>query len=152
MRKKRIMIVGPTKSGKTTLANILNENIGEVNSSQEVVYGKYTIDIPSAYLENTWMYKHLIALSQDASHVLILVDSEKKHDIYPPGFAEAFNCPVIGIISKRDLVTEHKNIWEKTLKQMNIYKPYFEISATHNLNIDELKDYLKKSGYFTSSL
>lgn len=145
MRKKRIMIIGPSKSGKTTLANILNDDIGPVKHSQDVIYGKYTIDVPSAYLENTWMYKHLIALSQDASHVLITVDAEKKHDVYSPGFAEAFNCPVIGVITKIDLVTEHKNIWDNILNEMNISKPYFEISAITSQNIEALKIHLKKS-------
>lgn len=150
MRKKRIMIIGPSKSGKTTLANILNDDIGPVKHSQDVIYGRDTIDVPSAYLENTWMYKHLIALSQDASHVLIIIDSEKKHDVYAPGFAEAFNCPVIGVITKRDLATEHKIIWDKTFDEMNIPKPYFEISAVTCKNIEELKIHLKKSDPITS--
>jgi len=72
MRKKRIMIIGARGTGKTSLANILNDKIELPKKSQDVMYGTYTIDIPSAYIENTWMYKHLIALSQDAYIIIIL--------------------------------------------------------------------------------
>lgn len=95
MRKKRIMVIGPTNCGKTTLVNALNDYNGPLRKTQDIIYGKNTIDVPGSYVENTWMYKHLIATAQDASHILILVDQSKCVDVYSPGFAKAFKCPVI---------------------------------------------------------
>lgn len=99
MKRKRILIIGPKGSGKSTLAKHINADLGPVRRVQDTIYAKDTIDVPSAYLENTWMYRHLIALSQDAWCVLMLFDARAKESIYSPGFAKAFCTPVIGIIT-----------------------------------------------------
>ena len=66
MRKKRIMVIGPKGCGKTTLVNSINDYDGPLRRTQDTIYGRKTIDVPSAYIENAWMYKHMIALAQDA--------------------------------------------------------------------------------------
>lgn len=99
MKKKRILIVGPRGSGKSTLAKYLNEDPGPVRRVQDTIYGKETIDVPSAYLENTWMYRHLIALSQDAWCLLMLFDARNTESVYSPGFARAFRIPALGVIT-----------------------------------------------------
>ena len=59
VRKKRIMIIGPGKSGKTTLAAWL-EDSSDIRRVQNMVYRKNTLDTPGAYLESPWMHHHLI--------------------------------------------------------------------------------------------
>lgn len=142
MRKKRVMIIGPTKSGKTTLANALNDYEGPLRKTQDIIYGKNTIDIPGSYIENTWMYKHLIAVSQDASHVLILVDQSKCDNVYSPGFARSFRCPVIGVITKIDLMLENEKLCYKQLKEIGVAEPYHKISVSCGIGIGALKEYL----------
>ena len=64
MRKKRIMVIGPKGCGKTTLVNSINDYDGPLRRTQDTIYGRETIDVPSAYIENAWMYKHMIALGR----------------------------------------------------------------------------------------
>lgn len=142
MRKKRIMVIGPTKCGKTTLVNVLNDYNGPLRKTQDIIYGKNTIDVPGSYIENTWMYKHLIAISQDASHVLILIDQSRHENVYSPGFAKSFNCPVIGVITKADLMIENEELCYKQLKQIGVCEPYYKISVLNEIGIKELKEYL----------
>ena len=142
MRKKRIMIIGPSRSGKTTLANRLNEYEGPLRRTQDVIYGKKTIDIPSSYIENAGMYKHIISISQDASHVLLLVDSSKQHQVYSPGFAKSFQCPVIGVITKMDLMLENEDLSLKELKATGVGETYYRISALKGIGMEALKEYL----------
>jgi len=142
MRKKRIMIIGPTNCGKTTLANVLNDYTGPAKKTQDIIYGKNTIDVPGSYIENSWMYKHLIAAAQDASHILILVDPSKHTDVYSPGFAKVFRCPVIGIINKVDLLGEKEEYCIRQLKQTGVSEPYFKISSLYGAGIGALKEYL----------
>ncbi|CAH2213947.1 EutP/PduV family microcompartment system protein [Tepidibacter aestuarii] len=142
MRKKRVMVIGPTKSGKTTLVNALNDYDGPLRRTQDIIYGKNTIDVPGSYIENTWMYKHIIAVSQDASHVLILVDQSKCDNVYSPGFAKSFRCPVIGVITKVDLKVENEELCYKQLKEIGISEPYYKISVPNKIGIEELKEYL----------
>lgn len=142
MRKKRIMIIGARGTGKTSLANILNDKIELPKKSQDVMYGTYTIDIPSAYIENTWMYKHLIALSQDAYIIIILFDFNSNADIYSPNFASAFTKPVIGVINKCTIDSDDSNICN-IFEKIGVKKPYFRINTNTNEGIKELKEYLK---------
>lgn len=148
MIKKRVMVIGPTNCGKTTLVQALNEDEGPVRKTQDIIYGKNTIDVPGAYIENAWMYKHLITVSQNASHVLILVDQSRPTNVYSPGFAKVFRCPVIGIISKTDLMPEYEDKCNLQLKQIGVTEPYYKISNLDGIGIEALKKYL----FMTSEL
>lgn len=140
--KKRIMIVGPTQSGKSTLANVLNDSSRPLKKTQDIIYGKNTIDTPSSYLENPSMYKYLIATAQTASHLLILVDQSKLIEVYPPAFAKSFNCPVLGVITKIDLAQEFADLSIQQLKRIGVNEPYFRISLKDNNGVEALKQYI----------
>ncbi|WP_088189624.1 EutP/PduV family microcompartment system protein [Desulfosporosinus sp. FKA] len=141
--KKRIMVVGPTQAGKSTLANLLNDTDRPLRKTQDVIYGKNTIDTPGSYIENASMYKYLIATAQTASHVLILLDSSRPVDVYPPGFAKTFTCPVIGVITKKDLGLENVNLCIQKLSGIGVSKPYFLVSLNDNTGAAALKTYLR---------
>lgn len=142
MKRKRVMVIGPTNCGKTSLVNALNGYEGRLRKTQDIIYGENTIDVPGSYIENTWMYKHIIATAQDASHVLILVDASRCISVYSPGFAKAFKCPVIGVITKMDLMAENEGFCVRELKQIGVPEPYFKVSNTEDTGIGALKEYL----------
>lgn len=142
MRKKRVMVIGPTNSGKTTLVNALNDYDGPLRKTQDVIYGKNTIDVPGSYIENAWMYKHLSIIAQDASHVLILVDQSKCQNVYPPGFSKVFRCPVIGVITKIDLKPENEKLCFRQLKEIGIKEPYYKVCVHKGVGVEALKEYL----------
>ncbi|WP_273484132.1 EutP/PduV family microcompartment system protein [Desulforamulus ruminis] len=140
--KKRIMVVGPGQSGKSTLIDVLNDCAGPLRKTQDVIYGQRTIDTPSSYIENPFMYKYLIAIAQTASHVLLLVDQSRPVEVYPPGFAKSFNRPVIGVINKIDLAPENARLCMQQLKRAGVLEPYFRISLKDHEGVKALKDYL----------
>jgi len=142
MRKKRIMVIGPTGCGKTTLVNALNDEDKPLRKTQNMIYGKNTIDVPGAYIENAWMYKHLIAAAQDASHILLLVDQSKSADVYSPGFAGAFRIPVTGVIMKCDIAGGNEDACVRQLRRTGVMEPYFRISIPDGKGIEELKRFL----------
>lgn len=140
------MVIGPSGCGKTTIVNALNNYEGPLKKTPEIIYGKNTIDVPGAYIDNAWMYKHIIALAQDASHVLILVDQSNCTEKYSHGFAECFRCPVIGVITKCDLASENRHKAIQKLEEIGVPKPYFEVSFPMGTGIDALKKCLFKKG------
>lgn len=142
MRKKRIMVIGPKGSGKTSLVNFLNEYEGPLRRTQDTIYGKNTIDVPSAYIENAWMYKHMIALSQDAWCILLMLDQSRCAEVYSHGFAKAFRVPVIGVINKTDLCPENEKVCIRQMQSIGVDEPYFKICLTDGKDMEKLKKYL----------
>lgn len=129
MRKKRVMIIGAGKSGKSTIAGWL-DGIDELPKKvANIRYGPRTIDIPGGYLECPWMHRHLIDSANDALCILMLVDQSRCRNIYPPGFAKAFRAPVLGVITKSDLDLEKRALCEQQLKQAGVQRPYYNITA-----------------------
>lgn len=144
MKKKRIMVVGRRASGKTTIVNFLNDYKGPLKRTADVIYGEKTMDIPSSYLESPWMYKHIIALSQDAKKIVYVLDSKNPKETISDGFTKLFNLEVVGVINKaRD---DEKNIktCKETLKRIGINEPYFLIRENSEVDMKYLKEYLLK--------
>lgn len=142
MMKRRVMVVGPSGCGKTTLVNAINGSERPLRKTQDVIYGEKTIDVPGAYIENPSMYSHIISTAQTASHVLMLVDQRSSADVFPPGFAKAFTCPVIGVITKAGIMSENADLCYRRLKRMGIEEPYFEVSVLEGVGVDRLIKYL----------
>jgi ethanolamine utilization protein EutP len=145
MKQKRIMLIGPSGSGKTSLANALNGCQGRLGNTQTITYGNNTIDVPGSYIENTGMYKHIIATAQHASHMLVLIDQSKCTEMYSPGFAKAFRIPVIGVITKCDLNEENLETCIRQLKRIGISEPWFLISVQTGRGTEALKEHLLKT-------
>ena len=142
MRKKRVMVIGPSRCGKTTLVRALEEDSRPLRRTPDLIYGKRTMDCPGSYVENADMYKHLIAASQDASHVLILVDQSRPIDIYSPNFARVFTKPVIGVITKVDLMPENEESCLRQMRLIGVEEPIFRVSVPEGIGIEALKQYL----------
>ena len=142
---RKIMVIGTGKSGKTALVDAINGEKRPASKTQDMIFGKYTIDVPGAYLENPWMYKHLISAAQNnAGHILILVDQSNPVDKYSHGFAKVFRYPVTGVITKCDLHPENEETCRKQLKYIGVEEPYFRVSVKTGEGIEELKEYVLK--------
>ena len=141
MKKKRIMLIGPKKSGKSYIAAQLNDSEGRLRKTADIIYGKNTIYVPSAYVENTWMYSQAIAVSQDAACILVIVDKKQKNDEYSFGFAKVFNKDTYGVITNADYEEDETGVIAK-LKYIGAAEPYFRIDQNLSEGIEELKSYL----------
>ena len=135
MKKKRIMLIGPKKSGKSYIAAQLNDSEGRLRKTADIIY------VPSAYIENTWMYSQVIAVSQDAACILVIVDKKQKNDEYSFGFAKVFNKHTYGVITNADYEEDETGVIAK-LKYIGVGEPCFRIAQNLGAGIEELKSYL----------
>lgn len=140
MMKSRVMILGATSSGKSTLAAAINGASGVVKKTQEVIYEAHTIDTPGEYLENPKMYRYIISTAQNASTVIFAVDQSRKRCVYPPGFASCFTCRVVGVVTKADEGVDNRDWCLEQLKMMGVKEPYYIVSAKENLGVEALKE------------
>ncbi len=136
------MIVGAVGSGKSTIANIINEVDKPLKKTQDTIFTKYTVDVPSSYIQIPFLYKHAIALGQEASALIVIVDQSKPEEVYSPNFARSFRCKSIGIISHSNQNIENRDICIRQLKSIGVDEPYFMMDLEGNSDIEILKSYL----------
>ena len=100
----KIMLIGKTGSGKTTLTQILNNQKVEYKKTQMVDYIGKVIDTPGEYLENRAYYKALNVISLEANIIILIQSAVDSENLYPPNFTSMFlGKKVFGVITKIDL-------------------------------------------------
>ena len=99
---KRLMLIGQSQSGKTTLVQCLKEQPLQYHKTQALDFGELAIATPGEDLENRCLYSALITTSYDADVVALVQSASPDGSRFAPRFASAFNKPVIGIITKAD--------------------------------------------------
>ncbi|NOH16454.1 EutP/PduV family microcompartment system protein [Clostridium cochlearium] len=141
---KKIMLIGTVGAGKTTLVQVLKNDLIEYKKTQAIEFDDYIIDTPGEYIENKVYYNALITTAVDADVIALVHDSNKQSNSFPPGFGNMFNKEVIGICTKTDLCEKEENL--KVSKEYLFSagaQDIFCISATNNIGIEELKEYLE---------
>ncbi len=136
---KKIMLVGKTGSGKTTLTQALQGLDITYKKTQAVSYCSSIIDTPGEYVENRRYYSALLSSSMNCDFIALVQDGTDGHSVFPPKFASMFSGKdVIGIVSKTDMETCNHTRAEKFLRWAGVEKIIF-ISSICNLGINDLK-------------
>ena len=140
---KKIIFIGKTGSGKTTLCQRLNEEELKYRKTQSIEIYNQSIDTPGEYLENRFYYKALIVTSADANIIALLYDCTCEESFIPPGFSSMFTKDVIGIITKIDLAKDNDDINRavKNLESAGVNK-IFMVDTLSGKGIDDLKNYI----------
>ena len=100
--RKRIMLVGASGAGKRTLMGALDSAQVGVRQPLAVCYCGTFVLPPSEFLENRRFYRALITASADAAAIWLLQDATRCRTLFPPLFAQAFNRPTLGLVTKTD--------------------------------------------------
>lgn len=102
---RSILLIGSIGVGKTTLRQRLRGEQLDYAKTQAIEVDAGIIDTPGEFLESRF-YKHaLINASYDVEVVVLVQAADLRGTRFPPGFATAFNRPVIGVVTKGGLGT-----------------------------------------------
>ena len=101
---KRLMLIGRSGAGKTTLVQCIKALPLEYSKTQVIQYSEEFIDLPGEYLENRGLYRAIIVTAAEADAIGLVVDAANEDNWFPEGFATMFAKPVIGIVTKADKV------------------------------------------------
>nr|WP_318381109.1 EutP/PduV family microcompartment system protein [uncultured Enterobacter sp.] len=112
---KRIMLIGPSQCGKTSLTQRLHGEAMHYQKTQAIEWSPETIDTPGEYLENRCLYSALLASASEAEIVALVLNADAPWCPFSPGFTLPMNRPTVGIITKADLADaariEHVSQW-----------------------------------------
>ncbi len=138
---KKILLMGRTGCGKTTLTQRINGEDIEYRKTQMLTYSNDILDSPGEYMENSRLYRALIVSSYDCDVIGMVQAADEERNCFPPGFSSAFTKPSIGIITKADLPGDLRKA-EEVLRNAGAEK-VFVISSYEDRGIDELIRYLE---------
>lgn len=138
---KKILLVGKTGSGKTTLTQALQGLALHYRKTQAVSYSGCIVDTPGEYLENRRYYNALIASSTQCDVIGLVQDGTAPNSVFPPKFAFMFTKKVIGIVSKLDLEKCNRERAEKFLRWAGA-EEIVCISSVDKVGLADLEQYL----------
>ncbi|WP_312104472.1 EutP/PduV family microcompartment system protein [Lachnoclostridium sp.] len=143
MGSGKIIFMGRTGSGKTTLCQKLDALELKYKKTQSVELYDNAIDTPGEYMENRNFYRALIMTAVDAKLIAILGDPTVRDNYIPPAFAGTFAKEIIGIVTKVTLADSEEDIKrvEMELKQSGAQK-IFRIDTVEEIGIEELFHYI----------
>jgi ethanolamine utilization protein EutP len=140
---KRVMIVGPTGSGKTSLLKALGIWEQEVRKTEAISFGDEAVDTPGEFFDIPHFFHALIMTSVKAGVILMVADPLKRTR-HSSRFAHALRAPVIGVITKLDAATpEDVDAARKSLKHSGVTEIY-AVSSQRGDGIDALGERVRK--------
>ncbi len=142
---KKVMLIGSSTCGKTTLCQRLNGMKIEYQKTQTIGVINNTIDTPGEYLENRQLYKGIIVTASDSDQILFLQDATDERFRFSPGQAAFFSVPVAGVVSKIDIATKQQIDDAVELLELAGCEKIFLTSAVTGEGAQELLDFLNES-------
>lgn len=137
----KMMLVGKTGSGKTTLAQRINGVDINYKKTQMISFEENIIDTPGEYIENKYYYKALTVTASNADIIAFVQSALDEDTLFPPKFSTMFAGKIIiGIITKKDLQFDSSNA-ENFLKCAGAEEIYY-IGLNDKNEIMRLKERL----------
>lgn len=142
---KKMILVGRSECGKTTLRQALKGKEIRYEKTQYVNHYDVVIDTPGEYAENNSLARALALYSYESDIVALLISATEPYSLYPPCVTGVCNRPVIGIVTQIDAPDANVKQAVDWLELTGCEK-IFEVSSYTGEGIWEILDYLKDEG------
>ncbi len=139
--KKKIMFMGRSGAGKTTLTQALYGEDIEYHKTQYVNYSEYIIDPPGEYIEDKQFGFALALYSYEVDVVGFILAANEPFSLYSPASTATATRPVIGIVTQINNPGADPNLAKEWLEIAGCEKVFFIDSVTRE-GLDKLIDYL----------
>lgn len=141
---KKIILMGETGSGKTTLTQCLHDKEQVYHKTQQIYQFDHVIDTPGEFMENRFFYNALVSAAVEAEVVGLIQSVEHEQNYFPPTFSSRFNLPVVGIVTKTELAHDKKDLERsKIFLEQAGARQIFMISAKTGEGMADLLTYLE---------
>ncbi len=139
---KRIIFIGRSGAGKTTLIEALRGEELVYRKTQYINYESDFMDTPGEYAEGKDLGGALAVYSYEADVVGLVISATDEYSIFPPACAPVANRPVVGIVTQCDSEGAREELATLWLRLAGCERIFLTSSKTRQ-GIDELLEYLK---------
>ena len=142
---KKIVLMGRSECGKTTLTQALKGEKIQYHKTQYVNNFDVIIDTPGEYAQTKHLGYALALYSYEADVVGLLISATEPYSLYPPCCTAMCNREVIGIVTKIHDKNANVERAERWLRLTGCKKIIFDDSKNYE-GIPEILEYLKEDG------
>lgn len=140
---KKIILIGRSEAGKTTLTQALKGEEIKYHKTQYVNRFDVIIDTPGEYVQAKNLGNALAMYSFEADVVGLLISAREPYSLFPPAVTPVCNREVIGIITQinsEDADVPQARRWLELAGCRTI----FEVDSKTGEGVDEICEYLKQ--------
>ena len=142
---KRIVLIGRSEAGKTTLTQALKGEKIHYHKTQYVNHFDVIVDTPGEYAQTKHLGNALALYTYESDIVGLLVSAVEPYCLFPPCCAAMANREVVGIVTKINHPQANIKRAEGWLKLAGCRKIFHVDSASHE-GVPELFEYLREEG------
>ena len=99
---RKIMFIGRSEAGKTTLTQAMKGNTITYHKTQYVNHYDVIIDTPGEYLQSKNLISALAVFTAEADVIGLLMDATEPFSLYSPNLTPVCNREVVGVVTKID--------------------------------------------------
>ncbi len=139
--KKKIMFMGRSGAGKTTITQALYGQDIAYQKTQYVNYSQYIIDPPGEYIEDKQFGFALALYSYEVDVIGFILAANEPFSLYSPGTVAMATREVVGIVTQIHSDGANPELAAEWLRMAGCEKIFFVDSVTRE-GLDELINYL----------
>lgn len=139
---KKVILIGRSECGKTTLKQVLSGEEKRYEKTQAVRYTDWIIDTPGEYIQTKMLGGALAIYSYEADIIAFIVSAMETFTLFAPNITSMATREVIGIVTQID--KENANV-KQSIRWLEIAgcKKIFKVSSVTGEGINGLINYLK---------
>ena len=141
---KKIILVGRSECGKTTLRQALKGETIHYHKTQYVNHFDVVIDTPGEYAETKGLGAALAMYTFEADVVGLLLSARESFSLYPPCCTPMCNRPCIGIVTQIHSVGANPRLAEHWLRLAGCEDIFF-VDSTSGEGVSDILEYLRES-------
>ena len=142
---KKIILVGRSGAGKTTLTQAMKGRKITYHKTQYINHYDVIIDTPGEYAENKTLARALILYSYEADVVGLLMSAIEDYSLYSPNLVSMATRDVIGIVTQIDQPEARVDMATMWLELAGC-KKIFYVSSITGEGVGDILEYLREDG------
>lgn len=140
---KKIILIGRSEAGKTSLQQALRGEQLHYEKTQYVSHSDIIIDTPGEYIQTKSLGAALAMYTFEADVVGLLASATEPYSLFGPCITPLANREVVGIVTKIDEPYANPQQAELWLREAGCEKIFFVSSRTRE-GISDILDYLNQ--------